>query len=617
MRTYLTALVLLFASISAAQEVREESPAGLSSTAYRKAAEKAGTYWPNYKEGDTGTQVRVSFDARNADVVVVTEKSFGNERLLKVLQSLAQELDMPEGDFITYPTSEISTSVAVDLEMNDYLVFPDRWKTIFGLPVGKVIDFLKRNGLPQPIAIAIKGSEVDSAILSVNGKSTTIEDRSFFTSENLPEGATVQFSDTLSPSGYVVLGIVLLIVSGLVSMPFRIAKSITKNANKPKPEEIAQPTPEQIQEAYDKSKSSYWHVLFFLPVIALPLVIENPVGEKAARSMYFLAPKNFFLFVGMGLFAGLSTGFIAAHRAKKKSESLEQTSTREAEPKSEANSNPFKSMWPMFVAMLLMFGTLILVQNWPGFYRLNIPSWAMRTWTFGLIGLGLLESGYLSWCQRRSNRKVLEPGDPWFEMTSQLAERAGVRLYRVVIVKNPAANAYANLIGEVGLTTGLIENLSPEEVEAILAHELGHHRLNDVRKGFLLSLLFLVAWFLFLNYPIEWLADKYQWSRGVRGLVRGPLVFFFLLPILQNLVLGKYSRKRELRADAFGAWLINDKEQMIRALNKITHLNQSPSRLKPSDEVLRSHPSLLNRIKSLENLNLESFNPDTYSTEAK
>ena len=249
MRTYLTALVLLFASISAAQEVREESPAGLSSTAYRKAAEKAGTYWPNYKEGDTGTQVRVSFDARNADVVVVTEKSFGNERLLKVLQSLAQELDMPEGDFITYPTSEISTSVAVDLEMNDYLVFPDRWKTIFGLPVGKVIDFLKRNGLPQPIAIAIKGSEVDSAILSVNGKSTTIEDRSFFTSENLPEGATVQFSDTLSPSGYVVLGIVLLIVSGLVSMPFRIAKSITKNANKPKPEEIAQPTPEQIQEA--------------------------------------------------------------------------------------------------------------------------------------------------------------------------------------------------------------------------------------------------------------------------------------------------------------------------------------------------------------------------------
>lgn len=69
------------------------------------------------------------------------------------------------------------------------------------------------------------------------------------------------------------------------------------------------------------------------------------------------------------------------------------------------------------------------------------------------------------------------------------------------------------------------------------------------------------------------------------------------LPIM--LITGFGTRKRELEADALAVQWTGDPELVIRALTKLHTLNASPHRLKPGDELVSSHPSLVNRIKAI------------------
>src|SRR5262249_19679409 len=95
---------------------------------------------------------------------------------------------------------------------------------------------------------------------------------------------------------------------------------------------------------------------------------------------------------------------------------------------------------------------------------------------YGIMGVGLvtlLSIPLMTYRTARRLQTVLTEG-PWWEMTMGLAARAGVRVKRVVQVKSAACNAFASPLGTVGLTTALLEKLEPEEIRAIIAHELGH-----------------------------------------------------------------------------------------------------------------------------------------------
>src|SRR5207248_1584071 len=86
---------------------------------FRTAAEEQHRAdWPDLAVGHPGTRVQITFDARNADVTLVTNASFGLPRLLQEARQLASALSMPEADYITFQGVR---TVAVDLELNDYL----------------------------------------------------------------------------------------------------------------------------------------------------------------------------------------------------------------------------------------------------------------------------------------------------------------------------------------------------------------------------------------------------------------------------------------------------------------------------------------------------------------
>jgi len=83
------------------------------------------------------------------------------------------------------------------------------------------------------------------------------------------------------------------------------------------------------------------------------------------------------------------------------------------------------------------------------------------------------------------------------------------------------------------------------------------------------------------------------------ALLNGPLIGFFLVPFLMNLLLGRGRRQREAAADRFAVEVIGDQELVIATLTKLHTLNASPHQLRPSDEILSSHPSLVHRIEAI------------------
>lgn len=83
-------------------------------------------------------------------------------------------------------------------------------------------------------------------------------------------------------------------------------------------------------------------------------------------------------------------------------------------------------------------------------------------------------------------------------------------------------------------------------------------------------------------------------------MLNSPMFSIFLLPILQNLFLGKTRRRAEEAADQFAVDAFHgDGEFVIQTLTKLHTLNASPHQLKPSDEIMSTHPSLANRVAAI------------------
>jgi STE24 endopeptidase len=151
----------------------------------------------------------------------------------------------------------------------------------------------------------------------------------------------------------------------------------------------------------------------------------------------------------------------------------------------------------------------------------------------------------------------------------------------------------------------LIKTLEPEEVESVLAHELGHYKKKHILKSMIKSILFTLLGFFILKKVYDW--SPFYLGHGARisssymalllfGLVSG-IYTFFLTPIN-----AWFSRKNEFEADEFAA--DNSKaSKLISALVKMYKDNAStltPDPLYSSYHY--SHPPALERVKFLEKL---------------
>jgi heat shock protein HtpX len=197
------------------------------------------------------------------------------------------------------------------------------------------------------------------------------------------------------------------------------------------------------------------------------------------------------------------------------------------------------------------------------------------------------------------------------------AQKAGIGMPEVAIYDAPDVNAFATGWNRnnalVAVSTGLLNNMSQEEAEAVLGHEVSH-----VANGDMVTLTLIQGvvntFVIFFSRIIGHLVD-----RVVFKVERGYGPAFYITVIIAQLVLGIlasmivmwFSRQREFRADAGGAQLAG-REKMIAALErlKLNHEQaQLPDQMKAFGisgnvtsgltRLFMSHPPLDERIEAL------------------
>lgn len=197
------------------------------------------------------------------------------------------------------------------------------------------------------------------------------------------------------------------------------------------------------------------------------------------------------------------------------------------------------------------------------------------------------------------------------------AEQAGIRMPEVGVFDQAAPNAFATGWNRnaalVAVSTGLVNSMNRDEVEAVLGHEISH-----VANGDMVTLTLIQGvvntFVVFLSRVVAFFVD-----RVIFRVERGHGPGFWIVSMLAQIVLGIFasmivmwfSRHREFRADAGGAALAG-RGKMISALRRL----ESSQQAKMPDELVAfgintgkmgalfsSHPPLAERIRALENAN--------------
>ncbi len=197
------------------------------------------------------------------------------------------------------------------------------------------------------------------------------------------------------------------------------------------------------------------------------------------------------------------------------------------------------------------------------------------------------------------------------------ARAAGIGLPEVGIFESPEPNAFATGASKnnalVAVSTGLLQHMNHDQVEAVLAHEVSHIANGDMITQALLQGV-LNTFVMFFARVIGYMVDKaISGNEESSGFGIAYFITSFIMDILlgwlANLVVMWYSRRREFFADAGGAKLAG-KHKMISAL-------QALQRTEPADlpgemaafgigggmsSLTSTHPSLDDRIAALEKL---------------
>ena len=197
------------------------------------------------------------------------------------------------------------------------------------------------------------------------------------------------------------------------------------------------------------------------------------------------------------------------------------------------------------------------------------------------------------------------------------ADQAGIRMPEVAIYNAPEMNAFATGARRdaalVAVSTGLLQQMRREEVEAVLAHEVSHIANGDMVTMTLLQGV-MNTFVIFLSRVVGFFVDRivFKTERGFGpGYFITSIVAQIVLGILASMVVMAFSRHREYRADSGGASL-SGRGNMIAALQRLRggQPAELPAQLagfgisgnigQGFARLFMSHPPLDDRIRALQ-----------------
>ena len=276
------------------------------------------------------------------------------------------------------------------------------------------------------------------------------------------------------------------------------------------------------------------------------------------------------------------------------------------------------------MAILILLG---IVMNLLGVDSRSTSGLLVMAAMFGMGG-SFISLAMSKWIAKKSTgaRVIDQPSDPtekWlYDTVHSMAKQAEIGMPEVAIYSSPDMNAFATGMKKnaalVAVSTGLLQNMSKDEVEAVLAHEITHVACGDMVT---LSLIqgVLNTFVIFLSRIAANLVSNFMRGDdegeglGFFGYMAVTIVLEMVLGLFASMIVMWFSRKREFTADK-GAAYLTSKEKMIRALQRL-QAHHEPSHLpdqvaafgiRPKKggmaELFRSHPPLTDRIEALQKL---------------
>lgn len=209
--------------------------------------------------------------------------------------------------------------------------------------------------------------------------------------------------------------------------------------------------------------------------------------------------------------------------------------------------------------------------------------------------------------------------EQWLISTVQRqAEEAGIGMPEVGVFNAPDPNAFATGMRRnsalVAVSTGLLQNMKPDEVEAVLGHEISHVANGDmVTMGLIQGVVNTFVIFLsrVIGHTVDRVVFKTERGYGPAYYITSIVAQIFLSIIASTIVMW-FSRRREFRADAGGAAL-SSRQKMVGALRALQR-NSQPEDLPGAfasfgisggigtglKKLFMTHPPLEERIAALE-----------------
>lgn len=194
-----------------------------------------------------------------------------------------------------------------------------------------------------------------------------------------------------------------------------------------------------------------------------------------------------------------------------------------------------------------------------------------------------------------------------------LAERTGFQAQTILVLDGSKRSGHSNAFfagfgkfRRIVLYDTLIEQMEEEELEAVLAHEIGHYKLGHIPKMIALSGVTSLLMFAALGWLANnaWFVEAFQFGSTAVGQLVPVLILFMLLSGLVTFWLSplssRLSRKHEYEADAFARDAMGNFLPLSKALRKLHKENLS--NLTPHPIYSRfhySHPTLVERETSL------------------
>ncbi|HKF04818.1 MAG TPA: M48 family metallopeptidase [Candidatus Sulfotelmatobacter sp.] len=190
-----------------------------------------------------------------------------------------------------------------------------------------------------------------------------------------------------------------------------------------------------------------------------------------------------------------------------------------------------------------------------------------------------------------------------------LSEHAGTRVRGVyrwrLSEKSKKANAALTGLGRtrrIILADTLLDNYTPDEIEAVLAHELGHHVHRHILKSILVQAAITFVGFWAANWTLHYAVDRHMFEE-LSDFANLPLLALVsvMLSFLLMPALNAYSRFNERQADRYAFESIASVGPFVSSMNKLAEQNlaeRTPS--KWVEWFFHSHPSISRRLAAAE-----------------